>query len=116
MGCACRPPEKPWARLRYARAWMGSPAFFLPQRQKSAVFSEQATYDPPARLRVQRAIIEFIRVIAPSTGFITLLSLMFSGLLLLRDRFELTETLLFFPFLYAGCGLAAALFTIVAKW
>ena len=65
---------------------------------------------------MQRAIIEFIRVIAPSTCFIILISLLFSALLVLHDYFSLFQTLLFFPFLYLGCGLAAALFTIAAKW
>jgi len=41
---------------------------------------------------------------------------LFSGMLLLKDYFSWFQTLLFFPALYLGCGLAAALFTIVAKW
>jgi non-ribosomal peptide synthetase-like protein len=116
IGCLSAPPANPADALRRDTAWMGSPAIFLPQRQKSNAFAEEVTFDPPARLRVQRAFIEFIRVIAPSTGFIILLSLLFSGLLLLRDQFSLGQTLLFFPFLYIGCGMAATLFTIAAKW
>src|SRR5262249_1636418 len=68
------------------------------------------------RLRVLRAAIEFVRVISPSTGFIILTSLLFSGLLLLHDHFSLMQTLLFFPALYLGCGLAAVLVTISVKW
>ena len=49
----------------------------LPQRQKIAGFAEETTFNPTAWLRIQRAIIEFIRVILPSTGFIILLSLLF---------------------------------------
>ena len=116
IGCLSAPPANPADASRYDSAWMGSPAIFLPQRQKSAAFSKETTFDPPARLRVQRAIIEFIRVIAPSTCFIILISLLFSALLLLHDNFSLFQTLLFFPFLYIGCGLTATLFTIVAKW
>ncbi len=116
VGCLSAPPANQADAMRRDTAWMGSPAIFLPQRQKSAGFSQQATFDPPARLRIQRAIIEFIRVIAPSTCFIILISLLFSGLLLLRDYFTLFQTLLFFPLFYIGCGLAATFFTIVAKW
>jgi non-ribosomal peptide synthetase-like protein len=116
IGCLSAPPANPADALRRDTAWMGSPAIFLPQRQRSSVFSEAVTFEPPARLRIQRAVIEFIRVIAPSTGFIILISLLFSGLLLLRDYFSLIETLLFFPLLYIGCGTAATLFTILAKW
>src|SRR5205085_3498220 len=56
------------------------------------------------------------RVITPSTCFIILISLLFSSLLLLRDYFTLGQTLAFFPFLYVGCSLTAALVAILAKW
>jgi non-ribosomal peptide synthetase-like protein len=116
IGCLSAPPVKPADALREDSAWLGSPAMFLPQRQSSAGFGEAATFNPPARLRALRAAVEFIRVIAPSTGFIMLLSLMFSALLLLRDSYSLADTLAFFPLLYLGCGLAATLVTIIAKW
>jgi non-ribosomal peptide synthetase-like protein len=115
LGCLSLPPAPPDA-LREDTTWLGSPSILVPERQKTPAFGEEATFDPPARLRVLRATIEFVRVIAPSTGFIVLTSLLFSALLLLRDYFSLTQTLLFFPFLYIGCGLTATLFTIIAKW
>jgi non-ribosomal peptide synthetase-like protein len=116
IGCLSTPPANPSDALRDNTTWLGSPAVFLPQRQKIAAFNEEQTYDPPARLRALRAAIEFIRVIAPSTCFIILLSLLFSALLLIHDEYDLFHTLLFFPFLYIGCGLAATFVTIVAKW
>lgn len=118
IGCLSAPPDDPADALREDAAWLGSPAVFLPQRQKSGGFSEEATYNPPPILRVQRAVIEFVRVISPSTCFIILISLMFSALLLLHDPNYLSmgQALLFFPFLYVGCGVAATLFTIAAKW
>jgi non-ribosomal peptide synthetase-like protein len=116
IGCLSVPPSKPTDALREDTTWLGSPAVFLPHRQKSSGFGEETTFDPPAKLRVQRAVIEFVRVILPSTCFIILLSLLFSGLLLLHDTYDLTTTLLFFPLLYLGCGLAATLFTIAMKW
>jgi non-ribosomal peptide synthetase-like protein len=115
IGCFSAPPE-PADALRPDSAWLGSPALFLPQRHKSDTFGRETTFDPPARLRVLRAAIEFVRVISPSTGFIILTSLLFSALLLLHDHFSLAQTLLFFPPLYLACGLAASAFTIVAKW
>ena len=116
IGCLSAPPANPSDALREDTTWMGSPAIFLPQRQQSVGFSDKTTFYPTPLLRVQRAVIEFIRVVMPSTCFIILISLMFSALLLLRDYFSLAQTLLFFPFLYLGCGLAAMLVTIVAKW
>ncbi|MEY2427441.1 MAG: hypothetical protein QOJ40_326, partial [Verrucomicrobiota bacterium] len=116
IGCLSTPPPNPADALRSDTTWMGSPAIFLPHRQQSAAFPDETTFNPSTKLRVQRAIIEFVRVIAPSTGFIILISLVFSSLLLLRDSFTLLQTLAFFPFLYFACGLAAALLVIAVKW
>jgi len=116
IGCLSAPPANPADALRPGTSWMGSPAIFLPQRQHQSIFAVQTTFEPTSKLRVQRAVIEFVRVIMPSTAFIVLLSLMFSTLLLLRDYFDLWQTLLFFPALYIACGLAATAFTILAKW
>jgi non-ribosomal peptide synthetase-like protein len=116
IGCLSAPPCNPADALREESTWLGSPAIFLPQRQKSGGFSEETTFRPTRSLRAQRAGIEFFRVILPSTCFIILISLLFSGLLLLNDNYSEVETLLFFPLLYIGCGVAAVLFTIAAKW
>ncbi len=116
IGCLSAPPPNPADALREDTAWLGSPVFLLPQRQRSAAFSDETTFNPSAKLRAQRAFIEFIRVITPSTCFIILISLLFSALLLLHDYFSLPQTLLFFPPLYIACALATAAFTIAAKW
>jgi non-ribosomal peptide synthetase-like protein len=116
IGCLSVPPPKTADALREDSTWLGSPASFLPQRQRNYTFGEETTFDPSVKLRVQRAVIEFIRVITPSTGFIILTSLLFSALLLLHDHFNLIQTLLFFPLLYAACGCVAASFVILAKW
>ena len=116
IGCLSAPPPDPRDALREDSTWMGSPPIFLPQRQKSALFPAETTFEPTPRLRILRATIEFIRVITPSTCFIILISLMFSALLLLRDFFSLPQTLLFVPVFYLGCALAAAGLTIALKW
>jgi non-ribosomal peptide synthetase-like protein len=116
IGCLSSPPPNPADALRADTTWMGSPPIFLPQRQKSTAFPEETTFHPTTKLRVQRAAIEFVRVITPSTCFIILISLLFSSLLLLHDYLNLLDTLLLFPFLYLGCAIAAAVITILAKW
>ena len=116
IGCLSSPPPSPADALREDTTWMGSPPIFLPQRQKSTAFSEETTFNPTRKLRVQRAAIEFVRVITPSTCFIILISLLFSSLLLLHDYLNLLDTLLLFPFLYLGCAIAATVTTIAAKW
>jgi non-ribosomal peptide synthetase-like protein len=55
-------------------------------------------------------------MIAPSTGFIALISVLFSVILLFRDSYSLWQTLALFPLLYAGCALVAAAFSIALKW
>ncbi len=116
IGCLSAPPERQADALQEDSAWLGSPALFLKQRLKNEAFGEQATFNPPARLRALRAAIEFLRIITPSTCFIILTSLLFSALLLLHDWFSLGRTLLFFPVLYLGCGLSGTAFTILVKW
>jgi non-ribosomal peptide synthetase-like protein len=116
IGCLSAPPRDPVDAIREDSTWLGSPAIFLPQRQRSGGFDEGATFKPSRSLYIQRAAIELLRVILPSTGFIILLSLLFSTLLLLNDEFTLGQTLLFFPLLYPACGLAAAAVTIIVKW
>lgn len=116
IGCLSAPPANPADALREGTSWMGSPAIFLPQRQQTGDFPVESTFNPPFNLRFQRAAIEFVRVITPSTCFIILLSLLFSVILLLRDELSVLDTLLLFPFLYFATGLAAALLTIIAKW
>jgi non-ribosomal peptide synthetase-like protein len=116
IGCLSAPPPNPADALREDTTWLGSPPIFLPQRQKSAGFPAETTFNPTAKLRIQRATIEFARVITPSTCFIILISLLFSSLLLLRDHLSLVDTLLCFPFLYLACAIATAVLAILAKW
>jgi len=138
IGCLSVPPANPADAGRQDSAWLGSPAVFLPQRQKSAGFSDETTFHPNWKLRAQRAAIEFFRVLTPSTGFIILISLLFSALLLLKDffagqspllqacfspsqvawfsRHQTLMSLACFPFLYLACGLAATFITLAAKW
>jgi non-ribosomal peptide synthetase-like protein len=116
IGCLSTPPNDRQDALKRDSTWMGSPSVFLPQRQRSTEFPDRLTFNPPLRMRLLRAGIEFVRMIAPSTGFIALISVLFSVMLLLRDSFSLWQTLALFPILYSGTALIAALITIVLKW
>jgi len=116
IGCLSAPPDDPAQAAREDTAWLGSPALFLPQRQATTAFGEETTFHPRLRLRLLRAAIEFVRVITPSTGFIILISLLFSAILVVRDELELWQTLLVFPLLYLACALVAAAVAILAKW
>ena len=123
IGCLSAPPLPEQGATKDGSSWLGSPSFFLPQRQQSAAFSAEQTFNPSQKLRLQRAGIELIRGgivaaarILPSTGFIILTSLLFSAVVLIQDKVYLWQMLLLFPLLYAGCGALAALFAVAAKW
>ena len=116
VGCLSLPPVNPEDAARPGATWLGSPAMFLPSRQQSTTFSAENTFTPTKRLRTQRAVIEFIRVLLPASGFVVLTSLLFSGVVLLQDDLEPWAQLAAFPLLYGACGLCAVLFLIALKW
>jgi non-ribosomal peptide synthetase-like protein len=116
IGCLSRAPDAVEAPVAPDSSWLGSPAFPLPQRQVSAGFSEATTFKPSLKLRAQRTVLDFFRVILPSTGFVMLTCLLLSAVVLLHDEISPMAMLLLFPILYAGCGLLAALAVIAAKW
>ncbi|MCX7009786.1 MAG: peptide synthetase, partial [Kiritimatiellaeota bacterium] len=91
---------------------------FLPQRQKSAAFPAETTFNPTAKLRVQRATIEFVRVILPMTCMIALTSCLMSLVVTLEDEHDWTIGMLIaaFPLFYLAYGALAALFVLVLKW
>jgi non-ribosomal peptide synthetase-like protein len=97
-------------------AWVGSPAFRLPQRQPSAEFPPETIARPPLRLWLLRGFIEFFRVTLPATGLVVLTSLLISTALAQREDHPLAVVLLLFPLMYAVGGLAAALFVVALKW
>jgi non-ribosomal peptide synthetase-like protein len=115
IGCLSAPPAQGQTR-QHGTSWLGSPGFLLPQRQTTASFSEETTFSPTPKLRLQRAAIEFCRVIGPSTGFISLTSVLLSTVILMRDASGDAHWLLWFPVLYAACGLAACSAVIALKW
>ena len=116
IGCLSLPPIDAASAARADTSWMGSPAIFLPQRQASTAFGEEQTFKPSRKLRALRAVMEFIRVILPSTGFVVLTSLLFSVMVLIEDSITLWQMLLLLPLLYAACGIVAVLFTVLVKW
>lgn len=52
--------------------WLGSPPIFLPKRQKLDQFGDEQTYTPKKSLVWQRRIIDFFKIILPTTVFIIL--------------------------------------------
>jgi non-ribosomal peptide synthetase-like protein len=101
---------------RPGSAWVGSPAFYLPQRQASAAFPEEAISRPPLRLWLARGAIEFARVTLPATVLVVLTSLLITATDRLLEDFSLAEVVLMFPLLYGVAAAAASLFVVALKW
>ncbi|HEY2252014.1 MAG TPA: Pls/PosA family non-ribosomal peptide synthetase, partial [Planctomycetaceae bacterium] len=116
IGCLSSPPPRGQA-AQNGTSWLGSPGFHLPHRQKHGdEFSEETTFNPTPQLRLQRAAIEFFRVIGSSTGFIILTSVLLSAVILIRDAHSDAHWLLLFPLLYAAAGTGACAIVIALKW
>lgn len=109
------PPAAEDAR-RSGVTWLGSPAFSLPQRQQSTEFPEEQTFRPTRKLRVQRALIEAVRVVVPLTVVIFLTCLLMSGLLQIGRVASVWVVAAVLPLLFALCGLAALTFAVALKW
>ena len=118
IGVLSVPPRRREDALRAESSWFGTPAVFLPQRQTATQFDEGSTFRPPLHLKVQRALIELVRVILPMTCMIALTSCLMSLVVTLEDEHDWTIAGLVaaFPLFYLAYGLLAALFVIVLKW
>lgn len=116
IGCLSVPPHNACDAARDGTSWLGSPAVFLPQRNISQRFGPETTYAPARRLYAQRAAIELLRVILPSTGFICIASLMFSTVTILRDKLDSLLLIIVFPLFYSVFCVALALLIVAAKW
>lgn len=113
IGCLSVPPATAMAD---GSSWLGSPSFFLPQRQASAEFTEQETFRPTGWLICQRLLIEFFRITLPSTLFIIVTNVLLSAILVMRDEIPDWQIIVLFPWMYAITGCAAAVVMIGFKW
>ncbi len=113
LGCQTSPPGEVTPD---GTSWVGSPAMYLPKRQKPEhQFAEERTYHPGRLLYVQRLIIEFFRIILPATAFVVFTTLMLSTSIQIEDIYGPMITILFFPLIYLVFGLAAIVLTVVMK-
>lgn len=113
LGCQSSPPGD---ATPDGTSWVGTPAVYLPQRQKSEhQFKEERTYHPTLFVYCQRLFIEFFRVILPSTGFVVFTTLMLSFSIQIEDDFGPTIAILAFPVLYIVFGVAGVALTVIMK-
>lgn len=113
IGCLSATPDQP---IPNGTSWLGSPSFFLPQRQESSSFTEEETFRPTKWLIAQRLFIEFFRITLPSTMFIIATNILLSRILLLRGEIPVWLIVLIFPLMYTATGAAAAVVLTLFKW
>ena len=116
IGCLSVPPPGRSEAAKEGTSWVGSPAIFLPHRQESTSFAEEATFRPSCGLVAQRLAIEFYRVTLPLTFSVALTSLLLVTVGRLANYAGLGALFVCFPFLEAASGLAAAGIVIGVKW
>ncbi len=116
IGCLSVPPAGQSEASKDGTSWMGSPAIFLPHRQRSTLFAAEATFRPTRRLVAQRLAIEFVRVTLPLTCSVALTCGLLAAVGALAHRMSLPTLFAVFPLLEAIWGLAAAGLVIALKW
>ena len=61
IGVLSKTPTEEQLANSAEKDWFGSPPIGLPSRQKSDIFNDHLTYNPPASLKFARAIVEGIK-------------------------------------------------------
>ena len=97
-------------------SWFGSPAVYLPQRDINHDFSLGRTYKPSKKLFCYRYIVEFFRVVLPSTFFILFAGVITGVISYMQVDRSLIQLLVVFPFLYIGASLLGTIVTAILKW
>jgi len=97
-------------------SWFGSPAVYLPRRDINTDFSAEKTYKPGKKLFVLRYLIEFFRVVMPTTLFITYAVLITNVVSYMQVHKDLNQLVFVFPFLYLGAALLGTLVMALLKW
>ncbi len=113
LGVLSVPPTQ---SIEPGTAWLGSPAIFLPRRQASQHFDEAFTFRPPLRLVACRLVIEFLRVVLPSTLTFAGFFLLALGVLELIEEVSLPLLALVLPLIYLGLSMLLTLVTAGLKW
>lgn len=96
LGCMSITPPNNKASHHHT-AWLGSPPVFLPKREEYCGFSEQEKFLPPLKLLVLRYVMEFFKIIFPTTfTLVGLFNMLYILHTVLADA-SLRTILLYFP-------------------
>lgn len=115
LACLSIPPSNGRASEKNT-AWLGSPAFYLPNREEFVGFSDEQTLNPSKKMVRTRLLIELIRIIMPSAfTLIGLFGLMFSVDSLL-SHYSFITTALTLPLVECGIALSMVGVVVGIKW
>lgn len=85
---------------RVGQAWLGSPAFPMPNRQIHGGFDIRRTYRPTRRLYAERLLHESLRIVLPSLCSLLLASGLIEAFTAIWNEWSLSAAILCGPFLY----------------
>ncbi|ACV07005.1 Pls/PosA family non-ribosomal peptide synthetase [Kytococcus sedentarius] len=114
LGVGSTPPA---AGIQPGESWLGSPSFFLPQREMFEGYSEEDTYRPSRKVVIGRYLIEFVRATLPGTllGLSTFATLQVASALAFAEL-PVWAMIMLLPAVAMLAGLATTLFVALMKW
>jgi non-ribosomal peptide synthetase-like protein len=117
IGVLSTPPSAEDQNEKQVKDWFGSPPIALPRRQESQVFPDLLTVNPSWKRKVARGLVEFIRVLLP-TSIITILSILFISFthdLIIGN--PIWKIVILFPIYFLGIvGIPSFICTVLLKW
>ncbi|MFI4919122.1 MAG: Pls/PosA family non-ribosomal peptide synthetase [Legionellales bacterium] len=115
LGCMTMPPTNNRAADNQT-TWLGSPAIFLPRREKIAGYSDSDQYTPSRKLFNRRILIEFIRIILPMTFVLMRLFNMLYLVMIVFSNDSLLMVFLLLPVAELLIVLGLVLAVVLLKW
>lgn len=114
LGVASVPPA---GGVPEGTSWLGNPAIYLPRREVVDTFGDNDTFLPSRARVIERYIIEFLRIVLPSTllalsTFVTL----WTTSVVAETGASLWLLMLTTPAIALACAIATVLITAAAKW
>ena len=113
IGVLSLPPTKP---VEPGTSWLGSPAIFLPRRQKSEGFDETVTFRPPAKLVAYRLVMEFLRIVLPPTLTYVLVIENILEILWVTPSLSIPLRIAVMPIVYMGSAMLVTGLVAALKW
>lgn len=96
--------------------WLGSPSFNLPRRQIVKGFDDKVIFKPTLKLYIQRYLIDFLRILIPSTIEILGVLFTFYTAYFLYETQGIYSMLGLLPLIALMVAIASTLIVIFVKW